>query len=269
LLEPLDRAPVAVPAGGLVVPAAGAGGALVRLDATQSTDADSDPLTYRWTGAFPEGNGVVTGATPNVTLPIGVSTFTLTANDGEMDSAPVAASVTVSDFLLALNNPAASLKRGASTNIAVAVAPRFGAYNAAVTLACGNLPAGVTCSFSPATITPGATGATATLTITASPVARLLAPRSPHGSRSLLAFWFATLSPFGMTWIAGLKRNRARVALIALLLLLLVLVACGGGGVNSASSSQQSTPAASTTTITITGTSSDLQRSVTVPLTVQ
>ena len=247
-----------------------ANGAAVKLDATSSSDADGDALTYRWTGPFPEGNGVATGATPTVTLPLGASTVNLIVNDGENDSAPAAASVTVADFLVATNSVAISVKRGQPTTLTVAVSPQFAAYGAAVALSCPNLPPGVTCSFSPAAITPGANGANATLTVTTTAsVARVSGPGSGRRAPPLAAFWFTTLAPFGLVWTAGLRRRRSVVTLALMLLLLIALVACGGGGTtNNASSQAPPTPGA-TMTITITGTSSGLQHSTTVPLTLQ
>lgn len=120
-------------------------------------DADGDPLTYRWSGPFPEGNGVVTGGTPTVTVPLGASTVNLIVNDGENDSAAAAVSITVADFVVAVSSAAVSAERGQSTTLAVAVSPKFAAYGDAVALSRPNQPAGVTCSFSPAAITPGAT----------------------------------------------------------------------------------------------------------------
>jgi hypothetical protein len=59
-----------------------ASGAAVQLDGRASSDADGDPLTYTWTGPF----GTATGPTPNVTLPPGTSTVTLTVSDGRLSS---------------------------------------------------------------------------------------------------------------------------------------------------------------------------------------
>ena len=103
-------------------------GASVVLDGSSSTDADSDSLTYRWTGPFPEGNGVATGAKPSVTLPLGASKVTLVVNDGEAESAPVAVNVAVSDFAVALSQGSASLKRGQSTTLNVNITSKGGSF---------------------------------------------------------------------------------------------------------------------------------------------
>jgi hypothetical protein len=270
VVEPLNNPPVANAGAAQALAGVNANGASVKLDATSSSDADGDALTYRWTGSFPEGNGVVTGATPTVTVPLGASTVNLIVNDGENDSAPAAVSVTVADFMVAANSAAVSVKRGQSATMTVAVSPKFAAYGDAVALSCPNLPAGVTCSFSPGAITPGANGASATLTITTTAsVAQVSGLGSGRRAPPLFAFWLATLAPFGLVWTAGLRRRRTAVTLALMLLLLIALVACGGGGItNSASSQPPSTPG-STVTITIAGTSSGLQHSTTVPLTLQ
>ncbi|MBZ5631137.1 MAG: PKD domain-containing protein, partial [Acidobacteriia bacterium] len=271
VVEPLNNLPVAKAGAAQTLAGLSATGATVRLDATSSSDADGDTLTYRWTGPFLDGNGVVTGATPTVTVPLGASTVNLIVNDGENDSAPAAVSVTVADFLVAANSAAISVKRGQSTTLTVAVSPKFAAYGDAVTLSCPNLPSGVTCSFSPAAITPGANGSAATLTITttAASVARVSGPGFPRHAPPLFAFWFATLAPFGLVWTAGLKRRRTAVTLALMLLLLIALVACGGGGTTANANSQPPPTPSSTVTITITGSSSSLQHSTTVPLTLQ
>lgn len=52
--------------------------ARVKLDGRGSSDPDGDTLTYTWTGPF----GTRSGKTPQVVLPLGAHTITLTVNDG-------------------------------------------------------------------------------------------------------------------------------------------------------------------------------------------
>ena len=59
---------------------------LVFLDGSGSYDLDDDALTYTWTGSFPEGNGVVNGINPSVSLPLGETTISLVTNDGQENS---------------------------------------------------------------------------------------------------------------------------------------------------------------------------------------
>jgi len=68
-------------------------GATVTLDGTASSDPDSDPLTFRWTDSF----GTVPGPTPEVTLPQGTHTITLTVEDGNGGSASDHVTITVVD----------------------------------------------------------------------------------------------------------------------------------------------------------------------------
>ncbi|HET7183851.1 MAG TPA: hypothetical protein VFI82_04160, partial [Terriglobales bacterium] len=68
------------------------------------------------------------------------------------------------DFGLAVN--AIQVVRGGSANTAYTVAALGGTYSNPVSLTCGNLPKGATCSFAQNPATPGANGLTSTLTIT-------------------------------------------------------------------------------------------------------
>lgn len=91
-----NSAPIADAGTAQTVLCAGFGASPVTLDGAASSDPDGDPLTYTWTGPFPEGGGTVTGISPTVTLPLGSSTITLVVNDGKADSAPATVTATVS-----------------------------------------------------------------------------------------------------------------------------------------------------------------------------
>lgn len=92
---PSNQAPTANAGADLTGECSLPAGTPVTLDGSGSSDPDGDMLTYRWTGPFPEGGGVVYGISPTVTLPLGASTITLVVNDGSLDSAPDTLVVTV------------------------------------------------------------------------------------------------------------------------------------------------------------------------------
>ena len=123
VFEMNDRAPEAA-AVDRVIPSQSSTGMAVTLDGTHSADADGDTLTYKWTGAFPEGNGTVTGPTPTVTLPMGASAITLIVNDGELDSASMATTVTVSSFKITAPLASASVQKGQAAPFEIQVSPQ-------------------------------------------------------------------------------------------------------------------------------------------------
>jgi len=67
------------------------GSATVTLDGSQSSDPDGDALAFSWSGPF----GVVTGAQPQVTLPIGMNLVMLTVDDGKGGSSSARVTITV------------------------------------------------------------------------------------------------------------------------------------------------------------------------------
>jgi LmbE family N-acetylglucosaminyl deacetylase len=96
--QPANRAPVASAGPAQTVQQ----GAAVILNGAASSDPDADPITYQWTQT--SGLGVTlssaTAAMPTFIAPSGLSadevlSFTLTVNDGELNSTPAVVQVTV------------------------------------------------------------------------------------------------------------------------------------------------------------------------------
>ena len=71
----------------------GSGVATVTLNGTASSDPDGDTLTFTWTDSF----GTLQGPSPQVTLPLGSFTVTLTVDDGKGGSASDTVTITVAD----------------------------------------------------------------------------------------------------------------------------------------------------------------------------
>jgi hypothetical protein len=259
LFEPVNHPPTANAGADRTVSGTSVVGASVALDGSSSADPDSDSLTYRWTGPFPEGNGVATGAKPSVTLPFGASKVTLIVNDGEAESAPVAVNVAVSDFAVALSQGSASLKRGQPTTLNLNITPKGGSFDQPVTLGCANLPASMTCQFSPATVQPGASGANSVLTLTSTGLAQ-----GRRAARPLWAMWTGLFGVLGIV-VVGVRRGRGWTLLLMVLALTAIFhTGCGGGAF---SAPQNNSTPGTTVTITITGSSGGLQHSAAVNIT--
>ncbi len=271
LFEPLNQIPVANAGPDRITTATGAQGAKVTLDGSASFDPDEDPLTYRWTGPFPEGNGVVTGVNPTVTMPPGGNSVTLVVNDGEADSAPATQNIIVTDFSMAAAAAGpTTISAGGSVGFNVTASPQFGPFPPAISLACLGLPQGAQCNFSTTSVNAG--GPAATLTISTTPrTAAALAPVRHRNPAPLYTLWMP-LPAIALMGLGLRRRSRKRAAALMLLLLLgmmLLLVSCGGGSMGVTPQPQNGTPAG-TFTVTVLGTANgSLQHTTTVTFTVQ
>ena len=271
LFEPVDQPPVANPGPALTTAGTSGQGAKVTLNGSASSDPQGYPLTYSWTGPFPEGNGVVTGVSPTVTMPMGASQVTLVVNDGEFDSAPASQAITVTDFSMAVAAVGpTTIVAGGSLNFSVTASPQFGPFPAAITLACSGLPQGAACSFSSAMVNAGGTASMLTITTTARSTASL-APTRHDNHAPLYALWMP-LPAILLMGAGARRRTRRRTALLMLLVLLgmmLLLVSCGGGSMGTTPVVSNGTPAGSYN-LTVTGTTSGgLQHTTMVSFTVQ
>ncbi len=167
-----------------------------------------------------------------------------------------------SGFSLNLSAMSTTVTPGDSATLMVSAAA-MGAFNSQITLTC-SAPAGLTCSLSPSTISPGSSSASSTLTISAASAP----PPTGYNLPGMLAL-MPGLGLFG-TLITTRKSkllNRKSIVGVSLLGLVLVisLFALGCGGSNS---NKPTTPASGQATVMVTGTSGSLSHSSAVTVTI-
>jgi hypothetical protein len=174
--------------------------------------------------------------------------------------APVPASFTVSASPTSL-----SIAAGATGTTTVSVTPA-GGFAQAVTFACSGVPSEATCTFAPATVTPGASAVTTTLTITTTApqpaVEKSRIYRS--GMSGLLAL--GSLLLFAATGISRAARWGRWFVMVLALTLGGGLISCGGGG--NTTTANPGTPAGAST-ITVTATAGSISKTTTLQVTVQ
>ena len=218
------------PVSGITVTyAAPASGASATLSATTATTNASGIATVTATANNTAGAYNITASAPN-----GSSTATF--------------SLTNSDFQIAAAAGTLSVPRGSSATDVITLTA-LGGFNGTVTFGCQGLPAGATCTFTPATVTPAAATAITTMTVAASQTASL---RLPVGGGSIVAC--ALLACF----IRRRKYFNA-LAIIASVTALISLTACGS------STHKQPT----TASVTVTASVGSVQRTTTVTLEIQ
>ena len=124
---------------------------------------------------------------------------------------------------------------GGTANYSLSLNAHTGSPGLAITLGClqSSLPAGATCTFSPATITPGNSPVPFTLAVTLP--ASSVAVEKPSGLWHSSPIYAAFIPLAGFLFLGGksLKGQRRWGSIILLCLFLIGLVACGGGGGSS------------------------------------
>jgi uncharacterized protein (TIGR03118 family) len=166
-------------------------------------------------------------------------------------------------FSLNLSAPSTTVAPGGSANLTVSAAA-VGGFNGQITLTC-SAPAGLSCAFSPSTISPGSSAASSTLTISAMSTP----PPTGYNLPGMVAL-MPGLGLFG-TLLTSRKRKpltRKSILWVSLVGLLLVisLLALGCGGSNS---NKPTAPASQQATVMVTGTSGSLSHSSAVTVTIK
>jgi hypothetical protein len=165
----------------------------------------------------------------------------------------------VPSYSVASPTPAQTVQPGGAASYTINVNPVNGAFSSVVTLSASGLPSGAAAVFSPATVTPGAAGASSQLTI------QTATTTISNAGGSGLPLAAPALALIALFLLPGKRRRRwiiLGVLLIASMGALTALTACGGGFAGHGSASQSYT-------ITVTGSSGAIQQTTTVQLTVQ
>ncbi len=227
--------------------------------------ANTSSYTGLWEIVF--GNGVVNG-TPLVSQAGDPNTLYFTAGlDAETHGlfgsiTPGAAPTGTATFGLSTSTQIVPTSSGKSSAVTLSVEPVNG-FSGAVTFACSGLPAGATCSFSPATVNVTGTAVAVTqLTITANNNAASVRQNGVFGSRNI-GITAAMLLPFGALLLG--RRNGKRVTHLQILGVFVLLLIGTGAIVGCAASGTAATPAG-TSQVTVTATSGAVSHSSTFSL---
>ncbi|MGE5723866.1 MAG: hypothetical protein ACM34G_01750, partial [Acidobacteriota bacterium] len=142
----------------------------------------------------------------------------------------VKVTVPIMDFSLLARTNTAAVNAGQSAQYELFVNSVQAAFTNPISLSCSGLPAGASCSFSPAIVAPNGPQAIVVLSVTTAKTTAALRPPPPATQAQLM---LALLLPGIVVGLAGGARKK-RVFLAVLLVVVLAGVilqpACGGGG---------------------------------------
>ena len=230
------------------------------------TSAQSVTITDTITGAaiYYTTNGTTPTASSTlytgvIAVPATETIKAIAAATGYSVSAVASATFTINlppTFSLAVSPASLTISPSQSGTITLRVTPQNG-FASATTLSCTGLPAGVTCAFSPATVTPSGAAVSSTLTVSASSTAAALR----HNVRPTFPGEFpaATLA-LALCCFGWRKRRHINMLVFAAALFgTSLLIGCGGS----------STPKPMTSTVTVNATSGTIQQAATFSLTIQ
>jgi N-acetylneuraminic acid mutarotase len=162
-------------------------------------------------------------------------------------------------FTFGANSSSLTVKAGGQGSLTLTVTPANG-FDAQVSFACSGLPAGATCSFNPANITPAGSAASTQLTIAASSTALVVPERVPF-------LPVAALPALGCLLFGTKRRFRFRASfLLALSGGIALFSSCSS--VSGMGSSPPPPPQPTVATVTIAATSGALQQTATITLTI-
>jgi len=166
----------------------------------------------------------------------------------------------------------ATVQSGQSASFAFTVTPDSGTNLGPTTFSCSNLPFFATCGFSPATLAPGQSAATTTLTVAIAALssAHQQAPLPPLRYSAATAMF--ALPAIVLIGARGKRRKLGRVGTLGLLALLAAWqLGCGGGNKIAVSppTAAQSAARSGSYTITVIASAGSVQQSATITVNVR
>jgi uncharacterized protein (TIGR03118 family) len=175
----------------------------------------------------------------------------------------VPAAASGANFTLSLSAQKATVAQGGSADLMVSASPA-GGFTGQISLSC-SAPAGLSCAFSPMTISPGSSESSSTLTISATATPP---PVTGYGLSSM-AMLLPGLGLFGTVFATRKRKPGSHKSILwtsvlgLLLVVSLFTLGCGGGN-----SSMTQTPSNSQVTLMVTGTSGALTHTTPVAITI-
>jgi len=183
---------------------------------------------------------------------------------------PTPAPAPAATIALAAMPASVSLVPGHAATSSIVVAAKSGSFDQAVSLSCSNPPPGLTCSFSPAVVTPGSSSGASTLTLSTTTAFAALKPPSSTRRNPAFSPYMLSFGVMGFALMGGITRRRALRALAfsSLICAVLLCSSCGGGKTSTQAQSSL-TPSPSSVTVTISGVSGTTQAATTLRINVQ
>jgi hypothetical protein len=172
---------------------------------------------------------------------------------------------TASALTLGANPTSIAITTGGSGILTVSVTPQSGTFDSAVALACPGLPANLKCSFAPASIIPG--GSTATSTLTISAASALETSTRHHGTTLIGAEWLFGFGLLGAVFLGKMEGGRSRRVVTFCLMTVSIFgaISCGG----HSSSTVPTNTIANSYVVQIQGSAGSIQVSTTITVTVK
>ena len=244
-------------------------------------DATDPPGTMSSSGTYANGTTAYVGqrwgdysgvaADPSGNGAWGIAEIALTSSSVSTAIAQLLSSPRPAEFSISASPTSATVQAGHPATYTVTATPQNG-FASAISLSCTGLPAGASCAFQPATITPAGGPVSSQLSILTAFAAAFINQRKLH-----FAFVCLTLLPI-MVLVCGHSVRSKRgwllsVAVVATLLTAGFNISCGGTGQELVTSNPPPAGgggvAPGTYTIMVVATSGSLQHSTAVSLTIQ